>query len=233
MSETSKWKSALGFLTAKSIDHEVGGRTLKFYPISGAMLFQLREIAQPLVDLLLDIFKNDQDNSITEKQLQVDGSFTAEKVVEAIDPELAKVRYDKRRETVEALVNGVFGNEIRDLFFKLVMDSLRETFDRSEEGDPKNWPSPEELSKQIPATNMFDLAMGLFKANKGIIGPFLGNLQQAGSTLWQRFMASTPQDTKSQESDSDNLDQTQTSSGTDSNTSTSGLTLMEDTPSDG
>lgn len=192
------WEDALGYNTVKSEQSQVNGIDQNFWPISVAMAFELRTLAAPLAKAAASLFGSDKQNTgTTSRQVtnvlpQDNGSNinnnTTEYVASAIDPKLAEFRHKQMSEAIEGLFTAFSTPESQEIIARLIFDSLRDVFVRDDkpgqrldfkaikvEGSGQKTfvaITPRDFLNKTPLPVMKDFVMGIFKANRRVLGPF-------------------------------------------------------------
>lgn len=171
----SGWKQKLTFLdkprTKKS---DVQGQEMTFYPVTVGALFHLRTPAKAIGKALAAIFTN------TSRDTASVGDATTTRV-EAVSPELAQMRLVSQQKAIDEVVDAFSDDKNIGNLGYLIMDSLQEVFPR---GNPDN-PPPEEFIKTLPGPAVFDMLVGVAKANEGLFGPLVPKLRGAFSKVEQ------------------------------------------------
>lgn len=188
------WKEKWTFLKPKGVEHEVEGpegpEKLMFYPISMSSLFTLRVIANPVARAFAALFQNeDNDVGITDRTKgdgKLKGEFVTEKIIEPVTLELAKFRLQQKQIAMEEAVQVLFDPENSRVIMRLIMDSLRDNFDRKMNEDQKNAVA-EELFDTIDGGHFRELLTGLFKGNKKVFGP-LADMVAQSKEMFQKKM---------------------------------------------
>lgn len=183
------WKEKWTFIKPKSVEHEVEGQMLKFYPVSMSSLFTIKTIAAPIARALATIFQSeDNDVGITDRTIgdgQMNGDFTTEKIIEPISMDLARFRLDQKQRAIEDAVNTLFDPANSRVIMRLVMDSLRDDFDRKQNEDEKN-KEADRVLETIDGSQFRELLTGLYLGNKKVFGPLADTVAQWKDLLGRR-----------------------------------------------
>lgn len=171
------WKEQLNFGEPTYTEHKVGEKTLRFYPVSVGMVFELRRAAKPLAKAFATLTSGGKgDNSSVFREIgdpatdasgkpikTSDGEFVrdTETISEAISSELASLRMEQRSQAVEDLISALSDDENVEIVVKMVCNSLKIT-------DP---PPAKEFLSHVPAPEFAQMIFGVAKANKGVLGP--------------------------------------------------------------
>lgn len=192
------WEDALGYNTVKAEQSDVNGKSQNFWPISVGMAFELRTLAAPLAKAAAALFGTDKQNtSSTSRQVsnvlpQDNGSNinnnTIEQINTAIDPKLAEFRHKQMSEAIEGLFTAFSTPESQEIIARLIFDSLRDVFVRDDkpgqrmafkalntsEGGQRSAVdiTARDFLNKTPLPVMKDFVMGIFKANRKVLGPF-------------------------------------------------------------
>lgn len=164
------------YFTPKGVLHEVaaGQPSIRFYPISPGLLFQLRSVARPIALALAVLFQDkDRDGGRVLRSFRdpKTGEEGTETVLEPVSVEMAKFRSDEREVAIDRLLDAVADEKTRIILARIVWDSAREDFDRG-----PGIPSAEQLKQLVDSPAMTieawgALLKGVAKANAGILGP--------------------------------------------------------------
>ena len=182
MSQEQSWKQNLSFLCPTAIDHEVHGKTIRFYPISGRMLFKLRGIARPLAHAISVLFA-DKSND-TSRQMHdfafkdedgSEGERGSQTIISAITPELLRERTQQKEMAIDKLVDAVMNESNSLLIAEMIFDSCRDVFPRK--------PSTADLEIFLQECSDFvsltSFLVGVGKANVQVFGPAAGKVSRA------------------------------------------------------
>lgn len=184
------WKDKWTFLKPKGVEHEVEGGKMMFYPVSMSSLFTLRAIANPVARAFASLFQNeDNDVGMTDRTTgdgQLNGAFTTEKIIEPVSIDLAKFRLQQKQIAWEDAVQVLFDPENSRVVMRLIMDSLRDEFDRSANEEQKN-ETAKELLNEMDGGHFRELLIGLFKGNKKVFGPLADMVAQSKELINQKM----------------------------------------------
>jgi len=188
------WKEKWTFIKPKGVDHEVDGpdgpQTLKFYPVSMSSLFTLKAIANPIARAFASLFQS-EDNDVgivdrTSGDGQMNGQFTTEKIVKPVAMDMAKFRLQQKQQAMEEAVQVLFDPDNARTIMRLIMDSLRDEFERSMSEEQKNEVA-EELLSTLDGVHFRQLLTGLFKGNKKVFGPLADMVAQSKDLRSQKM----------------------------------------------
>lgn len=167
------WKDKVSFLAPTYIEHEVGGETLKFWPVSLGVAVKLRAIGAPLAEALSILFApTDNDATVIIREFE-GGDGGKEKVVEAVDPKLAEMRDKQRADALSKAIKTLSDSKNLGVIGEIIMDSMRENFPKSEPRPPGL-----EVMNELPLKPLKEIIMGIVKANKDVLGPFAEKAQE-------------------------------------------------------
>ena len=218
------WKEQITFARGASVKHKVGGQELTFYPISVGMAFNLESVADILFECMTTFFSANANDQGREEIDQVDtkeGITVNTTRITPSDPEIAKYRDEQRQDAVQKFARLVVSSNARTTFGQIIMDSLRDIFDKEQVNDGR---TVDEFMSEIPDLPSFmELIEGVIKANREAFDPFMKLAEKARAKV-DKVMGSAG---GSQESTSkDNTGQTSptpssspSQEDTDSNTS--------------
>jgi len=79
-----------------------------------------------------------------------------------------------RKEALSSLMDMALSEDNHEALAFLIMDSLKEAFPRDQQGQPIDWPSEADFldHPKMDIPTLIQGAMGVLKANKGVLGPF-------------------------------------------------------------
>lgn len=176
------WKEKLNFGDDTSIQHEINGRPVAFYPVSYYMLSKLRKTAKPIGRALAILTTgSDKDtgnifrefgNPYTDEKGQIikikgrNGEQTLrdmETIAEAISPDLAITRAEQKAEAADLLLSVFTEPENLEMLAEVILDSLR--WEKSER------PPAKEFANEVTLPMLSQMIVGVCKANKGVLGP--------------------------------------------------------------
>jgi len=168
MSNTqSGWRAKTSLFEKKYVERQIGEATWRFYPVSVARLFQLRETIKTICGSASALFGSNKDDcgQQIEKITSNDGEIQRTNV-EAIQPALAELRAKQRREGIRESIDSLLSDQNKLAIGRLLADSLREEF-------PRN-PKDEEIVEFIDGLDlgqMVEMLMGFAAANAKVFGP--------------------------------------------------------------
>ena len=156
------------FLAPKSIEHDVGDKTISFYPMSVGMAFRARPLGKHIARLLSLIFtKQDKDCDTTEREIHdaKDLPPSKELIISAAAPEVLRMRAERQDALFQEIVDSLLADDNKQLLCDLLMDSMREEFPKDQR------PKVGELLDGISLPVLTELMIGVGKANKAVFGP--------------------------------------------------------------
>jgi len=178
------------FIKPKGTQVEIEGETLTFYPICISSFFNLEVMAAPIAKALSMIFQNeDNDVGITDRTEGAgveDGSFKTEKVVAPVSLELARFRLDQRKAALEDAFRVLFDRSNIRAVVRLLMDSLRDEFDRKKNEDEKN-AEADEFIADVDGILFRKLLIGLYEGNKKVFGPLANTVAHFKKMMDQKM----------------------------------------------
>lgn len=174
------WEQDASFLEATYIEHTIGNKDYKFWPVSVASLLKVRSLATPIAEALAILFApttNDVKTTRQEGGDGPDGKWGGTVQVEAISPELDARRESQRVRAFTKLVGVASDPKNHEVVGELLFDSMKDLF---REGRPK----PMVFMEKLPAPMLVELLIGFAKANFGALGPFADRARESlGSVL--------------------------------------------------
>lgn len=171
---TSTWKNKTSLFEKKYVTRTINGAEWRFYPVSVARLFQLRDTIKSVCTAAAALFgKNSDDFSQQiEKITSGDGEIQRSQTG-AIDPALAKLRGQEKRQAIADSIDALLGDQNKLMMGKLLADSLREDFTRN--------PDDKEIMEfldTLDLSQLVEMLMGFAEANAKVFGP-LGERMRA------------------------------------------------------
>lgn len=175
----SNWKEKAGFLKPTHITHPVNDVNCRFYPISITSLFELKEAGSGIASALGALFSTTKNDFGQKTVKQTDGSFVKEDyTLDPITPELAQKRSEMQSDGIQKAYDAVVNDKLRDSLAGMVMGSMRENFPNRSE-----WPPTAEFLAETDVPTFMQMLVGLYKANQGVLAPFLGKLTVVMNSL--------------------------------------------------
>lgn len=175
------WKESWNFIKPKGVQHLIGEQELTFYPISMSSLFGLRTIAEPVAEALVTLFQGEgNDAGVVEEKQFADNStaFTSKISTQPVTPELAKFRLDTKKMAVGRAVDTLFDKTNARAIMFLIMDSLRDEFDRGAPAE-KRIKEADDVLEEIDAAAFKEMLVGLYKGNEKAFGPLADMVAQS------------------------------------------------------
>lgn len=175
------WKDKWTFIAPKAVPVKIEDDELKFYPVCVSSMFVIKTIASPIARALASIFQNeDNDVGVVDKVkgTGVDGEYVTEKRIEPVSMELARFRLDQKQHAIEEAVETLFDPKNAQIIMRIVMDSMRDDFDRSKSEEEKDKEAVEVLNT-IDASMFYKLLMGLYAGNQQVFGPLASMVAQS------------------------------------------------------
>lgn len=162
------------FLKPKFISREVNGEKLHFYSPPVLTILKLSDFATPLTQALVTVFQDVEGDQgrVTQDYQTPDGEQGAKTSLEPLSVDLARYRDGSRRDAITRLVGSLTSPEARLMLGEIIMESLREDFER-----PKGGFKPDQIKEfienpDLDGSTAVDLLGGVMEASKGIFGPF-------------------------------------------------------------
>lgn len=161
----SKWKERASWLAPKHIEHEVGGETYKFRAVSVGTAARLSSIGGPIVEALTVLFTPaDTDIGKVHRKFG-EGEET---IVQPLEPALAEFRSKERARALERAFAALTEEKNLRIVADLIMESMFEVYPPEEKLER----STKEFVAETPLPVLREMLVGLFKANKDVLGPF-------------------------------------------------------------
>ena len=169
------------------VEHDVGGETMRFYPLSITMLWKMRHAVEPLVGAFTALSAGKHDFEQTMDQGAEDEETGEKRIVThfgAVKPELATMREDRREAALQKAAAALFDPKMRDFVGELLTDSLRDEFTRAEARDRSTVQQMMDGDDENPGLDIATLGEmvgGLVKANVRVFGPFRNQIREMAS----------------------------------------------------
>lgn len=167
------WKDNASFLAPRGITHKVQGEDVVFYAMPIRTAFKVRSFAEPLAEALAALFVDrDQDFGTSTKRVEDKEGVIQETVITPASLDVLKFRSEQTRGAYLRLIEAITHNEA--LMAEICMSSMRDLFPPGEPLPPAN-----EFLGQVSLPALTDMAVGIVKANKGVLGPLAERLEEA------------------------------------------------------
>jgi len=177
------WKDTFTFLSPTFISHKVGDKELHFYPISVKFIFELKMLGKPIAQALTSLFINKENDTGATTQSVEDSKKGYKEIKTTVDPitvEVAILRTSQKQEVFETLFEAISNQDNGMLLGRMLMDSLREDFDKKERED-RNLAL--EFIQLMDLATLKDMILGLVKANSKVLGPLESMAAQFSKTI--------------------------------------------------
>lgn len=165
------------FFSPKAVEHEVNGQTKRFYPVPVQVMFDLRQIAKPLLKafttLTQGVGQENTGRSHNKKTKTRNEAGSEQEVEEAINevegiaPALATIKLAERDKSIEALVDAFADPKNARAVARLVMSSLRDEGFRR----PPTDSDVDNFLAEIDLNSAIQVVQGTIKANAEVFGP--------------------------------------------------------------
>lgn len=131
------WKDVRTFRSRESVEHEVNGVKVRFYPNRMRLLPELTELSVPVAKALAELLDPSRsDAAMTEKTMTQGDTLIRETTVAAAAPEILKARSASRDAAIEALLSSLGDARNRLRLGRLLMDSMADVFPFAAERSP-------------------------------------------------------------------------------------------------
>lgn len=153
------------FISPKSVEHEVNGKALDFYPLSMSLLFELRNLAKPVLESLHTLFSS-RERDTPSSVIRADGPEGGmRQELGAVSPELAAQRTTEQERAVGRIVEALCDQRNQTVLCKIVLDSIR-----PREDELPTQKDAEKLQAALDLPTMVSMLVGVVKANAGVFG---------------------------------------------------------------
>lgn len=174
-----------------SITQSVCGVEWKFWPLSVSGMYAFKSLYGPLGSAIVALTESRSSDTAsvfrevgdavrdeTGKPIMFGNKplRDTESSVEAISPELAKVRLSQREKAVADVVSAIMDDTNKEAFARIVIDCTRLSEQLPEMKEGMKCPPAKSLFDQIGLDAIPDLVKGIAKANKGVFGPLTETL---------------------------------------------------------
>ena len=174
-----------------SITQSVCGVDWKFWPLSVSGMYAFKSLYGPLGSAIVALTETRSTDTasvfreVGDAVRDEDGKpimfgnrplRDTENSVEAISPELAKVRLSQREKAIGDVVEALMDDANKESLARIVIDSTRLKEQLPELKDGAQCPPAKSLFDQIGLDAIPDLVKGIAKANKGVFGPLTETL---------------------------------------------------------
>lgn len=167
----------LAFMEVAPTIHKVGGSEFKFYPISTGTYPLIKDAIKPIARVVATLMTDTSgDNQKTHRAIvsaEDPEKQDTETIIDGIRPDLAALRHTQKMAAMDEFVDTITKRENLLLLAQIVIDSLREDFPPGNADNPK----PDEFLRELPLVSVPELAVGVFKANKGLFGPLVERVE--------------------------------------------------------
>ena len=188
------WKEKWTFIKPKGISCKIDEDTLLFYPVSISCMFTLKEIAAPIARAMASLFQSEgndvgaTDETISENNQQ---DFINRKIVEPVSMELARFRLDQKQRAIQDSIETLFSPTNAVIVARIIMDSLRDDFDRNKTEEQKDVEATD-LLETIDGAMFQQLLHGLYKGNEKVFGPLASMVAQSKKLLQAKMRGLQP-----------------------------------------
>jgi hypothetical protein len=199
------WKDKWNFIKPKSISHKIDEDELQFYPVSVTCMFTLKEIAAPIARALAALFQSEEnDVGATDETVSSNSQkdFTNRKIVEPVSMELARFRLDQKQRAIQDGIETLFSPSNAIIVARIIMDSLRDDFDRKKSEEQKD-AEAQDLLDTIDGAMFQQLLTGLYEGNKKVFGPLASMVAQSKEMIQSRLRGLSPVSSEEASEDDD------------------------------
>lgn len=183
------WKEKWTFIKPKGIPCKIDEDTLLFYPVSISCMFTLKEIASPIARAFASLFQSEEnDVGATDETVSTNNQtdFINRKIVEPVSMELARFRLDQKQRAIQDAIETLFSPINSLIVARIIMDSLRDDFDRDKTEEQKT-AEARDLLDTIDGAMFQQLLTGLYQGNKKVFGPLASMVAQSKNLLKARM----------------------------------------------
>lgn len=160
------------FLNPGFVELEVGGKLLKFYPMSIRALPKLHTLIKPFVKAVSGFFAttdNDVEREFKDINDVTSGGSVRHTHVKAADLQVSKYRDEQMEKRISSLVDTILEESNHEQLAVLIIDSLRDEW-------PDAKPSPSDFLSSMDLAILADLLLGVFEANKVVFSRLTSKL---------------------------------------------------------
>lgn len=188
------WKEKWNFIKPQSTPYMIDEDELQFYPVSVTCMFTLKEIASPIARALASIFQSEEnDVGITDETVSENNQsdFINRKIVQPVSMDLARFRLDQKQRAMQDAIETLFSPANAIIVARIIMDSLRDDFDRTKTEAEKDLEA-QDLLDTIDGAIFQQLLTGLYVGNKKVFGPLASMVAQSKELIQARLRGLSP-----------------------------------------
>lgn len=131
------WKDVRTYRSRESVEHEVNGKAVRFYPNRIRLLPELTALSLPVAKAMAELLDPSRsDASMSEKTMQEGATVIRESTVQVTPPDVIKARAAARDAALEALLVAAGDDRNRLRLGRLLMDSMAEDFPYAADRSP-------------------------------------------------------------------------------------------------
>lgn len=158
----------MSMFRSKSVTSKVGDSDVEFFSLSFPVLFAMKSAVGPIAKVLANVFGSKKGFVSRMEQIAKDELGAPLRIVQeqAMTPDMAKLRAEQARATMQEAVEAIFADSNRLLIGRILMDSMRGICPRRP--DTKQI---EEFLADLDLGQVIEMISGVVKANAEVFGP--------------------------------------------------------------
>lgn len=171
-------------LCPATVQETIGENSFTFYQCSPKMLATTAHLVAHLaggVSILFADKNGDSGTTIQDFRDPETGEEGQTTLINAIDPQLANDRAERRSQAIKSLVTGLLQDDHRKALLGMITNSLRDDFDRK---DKKAIAEGIDMLDEMDMGPFLKFFMGMMKANAAVFG-------ELGKTVVDRMQQAT------------------------------------------
>lgn len=187
----------LGAFRNKAVEHVITNDdgeelTLKFYPPRMRMLISgnMRSIIEPITQSISTLFEPTNQDASRQQTVEKDG--TVETFVQGLNPEIVKVRSEKREAAIAKALGVLLEDDTRYQIGMLLADSLRDDFPQNEAERAK---AARQFMDEVTTVDLVSMVIGYLKALAPVLNKegksIFSDLQGKVMSMVERHLAGT------------------------------------------
>ena len=171
-------------LCPATVEETIGENSFTFYQCSPRMLATTAHLVAHLaggVSVLFSDKNGDTGTTIQDYRDPETGEEGQTTMINAIDPQLANDRAERRSQAIKSLVTGLLQDDHRKALLGMIANSLRDDFPRK---DKSAIAEGIDMLDEMDLGHFLQFFMGMMKANAGVFG-------ELGKTVVDRMQKAT------------------------------------------
>ena len=131
------WKDIRTYRSRESVEHEVNGKPVRFYPNRMRLLPELTALSVPVAKALAELLDPSRADSPSKEKISQQGDVIVKEYgIELPEPEVVKARAEARNAAIESLLVSLGDDRNRLRLGRLLMDSMADDFPYAADRSP-------------------------------------------------------------------------------------------------